>query len=234
MGKWIPQVTFSGSILPTIVSCWISRQQSSELTGQKNWHMSLGNRTQNRLQAHCSLATETGLLCSGEREPLQPTSHPLRPCPRRAASGRVPERALLCASPGTVTPGKDASPFQKQQKHNDPSYQNWIFYVLLKGEKGKTDPVISIPKGFMESTSLSLLSDKLHLQREAGCKRYWTQVWLLPAQKPAIEGQVSVERKGALLRKVSNPERSWTLVQGPTLKIMLSQDNFKWKRGKQS
>lgn len=233
MGKWIPQTTFSGSILPTIVSCWISRQQSSELTGQKNWHVSLGNRTQNRLQAHCSLATETGLLCSGEREPLRP--RPIRSAPPpQSCLGASAERALLCASPGTVTPKKDASPFQKQQKHNDPSYQNWIFYVWLKGEEGKTDPVISTPKGFMESTSLSLLSDKLHFQREAGCKGYWTQVWLLPAQKPIIEGQVSVERKGALFRKVSNPERSWTLVQGPTLKIMLSQDTFKWKKGKQS
>ena len=61
--------------------------------------------------------------------------------------------------------------------------------------------------------------------------RYRTQVQLLAAQKPITEGQVSVERKGALFRKADYLGRRWTHVWRPTPKILFSHDNFQREKG---
>jgi len=49
-----------------------------------------------------------------------------------------------------------------------------------------------------------------------------SQVRLLAAQKPIIEGAGAVDRKDGLFRKAGNLGRRWTHVQQPTLKIVLS------------
>ena len=155
--------------------------------------------------------------------PLPPQS-----CLGASAGARPPVR-----EPWDCDAGEGRVSLSKAAKTQWPKLSELNFLCFTKGREGENWPGNKYTQG-LHGVYFSFPSIKLHFQREAGCKRYWTQVWLLPAQKPTIEGQVSVERKGALFRKVSNPERSWTLVQGPTLKIMLSQDNFKWKRGKQS
>lgn len=161
-----------------------------------------------------------------------PPSHPLRSAPAELPRGE-------CGARPSVRKPRDCDAEEGRVSLSKAAKTQWSklselnFLCLTKGRGGENWPGNKHTQG-LHGVYFSFPPIKLHFQREAGCKGYWTQVWLLPAQKPIIEGQVSVERKGALFRKVSNPERSWTLVQGPTLKIMLSQDTFKWKKGKQS
>lgn len=58
------------------------------------------------------------------------------------------------------------------------------------------------------------------------CPCYRTQVRLLNTQSQQFKRKVSVVRKTALIRNVSNLGRWWTYVQRPTSKFLLSHDNF--------
>ena len=70
---------------------------------------------------------------------------------------------------------------------------------------------------------LKLLT-QITVKQESVCNQ--TQVWLLAAHKPTVQ-EASVSRNERCFNQKSRqPGRRWTRVLRPTLKILLSNDNF--------